>query len=452
MKILSMYKILFPLLLIISDLTGQQYAIKFIPGKFEAIKQRAAEEDKLIFMDVYTTWCGPCKRMDNEVFNVPEIGDYFNEHFISYKVDAEHGEGIAISRIYKIGAYPSLLFLNSEGEVVYTIRGFRPYEPFLDEVKSIIDPSHEPTLAQRYAEDKAYRKELEAKRKEDLQFIRTRLKNPKLDALHKEVESGNAEPAVIADYLLERKILGVWDSTLWSQYWQEEYFEESSSSSDIYVLESLQLTSIENQTFDQYISYMDTCQSMTPRNENILLGQLRKIVDTEMQFAMANGLKDRAPEVFSASRRILDLQDLPEKEKNEKLITTKFDFYRGVNDVELYYSLHDSIWNVLGEHTIGSDSTSAQEWVLWNTDIILGFEELNPPVSQWQELSNRAEKLVEIYRHPNTFAALMLCQHRLNKSNEAMHTMRNGMIYGKKNDVDTEVLFKLFSRIKKSPQ
>ncbi len=83
----------------------------------EAI-DRAASEDKLVFIDFYTTWCLPCKLMDEDVFTDPAFGRYMNERFVSLKVDAERGNGVNLAALYEVQAYPTLLFVDTRGRVV----------------------------------------------------------------------------------------------------------------------------------------------------------------------------------------------------------------------------------------------------------------------------------------------------------------------------------------------
>ena len=68
----------------------------------------------LVFVDCYTTWCGPCKMMTEEVFPQKEAGDFFNAHFVNVKFDMEKGEGKELSKQFKIRAYPTFLLLNPE--------------------------------------------------------------------------------------------------------------------------------------------------------------------------------------------------------------------------------------------------------------------------------------------------------------------------------------------------
>ena len=83
-------------------------------------------------MDAYTTWCGPCKRMAAEVFTEPEVGRFYNENFINVKIDMEKGEGIELARQYDVYAYPTLLFINGEGELVHRGLGYQDFVQFYE--------------------------------------------------------------------------------------------------------------------------------------------------------------------------------------------------------------------------------------------------------------------------------------------------------------------------------
>ncbi|WP_303223941.1 thioredoxin family protein, partial [Butyricimonas faecihominis] len=73
----------------------------------------AKSEKKLVFIDCYTSWCGPCKIMAKEVLPQKEVGDFLNERFVCVKYDMEEGEGPEIAKRYKVDAYPTFLLLNA---------------------------------------------------------------------------------------------------------------------------------------------------------------------------------------------------------------------------------------------------------------------------------------------------------------------------------------------------
>lgn len=105
--------------------------IVFFEGTLAEAQEKATKERKLIFMDAYTTWCGPCKQMSRNVFTATEVGDFFNKHFINIKVDMEKGEGPRLAGRYRVNSYPTLLFLDEKGEVVHAAKGSRPVDEFL---------------------------------------------------------------------------------------------------------------------------------------------------------------------------------------------------------------------------------------------------------------------------------------------------------------------------------
>lgn len=100
------------------------YAIDFMSTDVlgEAIA-RAEAEDKLIFIDFYTSWCLPCKLMDEDVFTDEELGRFMNERFVSLKVDAEAGNGVNLASLYNVQAYPTLVFLDRRGRVLAQKQG-----------------------------------------------------------------------------------------------------------------------------------------------------------------------------------------------------------------------------------------------------------------------------------------------------------------------------------------
>lgn len=107
------------ILMAIATLCVNAQGIIFEKGTFKEALKKAEKENKLVFIDFYTVWCGPCKRLDKEVFTQKDIGDFYNAHFINFKVDAEKGEGIKLKKKYGIKSYPTLIFVNSKGELIH---------------------------------------------------------------------------------------------------------------------------------------------------------------------------------------------------------------------------------------------------------------------------------------------------------------------------------------------
>jgi thiol-disulfide isomerase/thioredoxin len=97
--------------------------IVFEHGPWKEILAKASRENKLVFLDAYASWCGPCKWMSANAFMDPEVSTFFNAHFVNAKIDMEKGEGPELSSQFAVGAYPTLIFVNSAGKAVQTAVG-----------------------------------------------------------------------------------------------------------------------------------------------------------------------------------------------------------------------------------------------------------------------------------------------------------------------------------------
>ncbi len=115
------------------NILAQDREIEFRDLTFSEALTAADEENKPIFMDCYTTWCGPCKWMAANIFTENEIADFYNENFVCVKFDMEKGEGIELAKEFKIRAYPTLLFVDANRELVMKQIGApRDPEPYIN--------------------------------------------------------------------------------------------------------------------------------------------------------------------------------------------------------------------------------------------------------------------------------------------------------------------------------
>lgn len=119
----------------------EDYGIKFEKGSFNDALNLAKKENKLVFMDCYTYWCGPCRMMASSIFTRKDVGDFFNERFVSIKVDMEKGEGVELAKKYGVKAYPTMLILDTEGNIIYKIVGACDAKKLIETVRDHSDPS-----------------------------------------------------------------------------------------------------------------------------------------------------------------------------------------------------------------------------------------------------------------------------------------------------------------------
>lgn len=96
------------------------------PEEWNTAFERAKSENKLVFADAYTNWCGYCHKLDKEVYTNEKVISYFNDSFINLKFDAESAFGSQLAKRYQVEGYPTLLFLSQSKEVLELIGGFVP--------------------------------------------------------------------------------------------------------------------------------------------------------------------------------------------------------------------------------------------------------------------------------------------------------------------------------------
>ena len=154
-----MKKIIPFLFLLISTMLFSQDGIKFGKQSFAQTLEQAKKENKLIFLDAFASWCGPCKLLDKNVFPKKEVGDYFNANFLNLHIDMEKGEGIEIAKKYSIYSYPTLLFIDGDGKVVYKAAGYMSPQELISIAKEAVNPEN--TLENKIAKFEAGEKDPE---------------------------------------------------------------------------------------------------------------------------------------------------------------------------------------------------------------------------------------------------------------------------------------------------
>ncbi|WP_158561188.1 thioredoxin family protein [Emticicia sp. C21] len=229
--------------------------IRFTEGTWAQILTEARTQNKLIFVDIYTTWCGPCKVMDKNVFTNTEVGEKFNTSFINYKIDAEQGEGIDLKKKYAITGFPTYLFVNQEGELVYKSIGSMPAKKFLSEAdKALQAGNHYKSTA----------------------------------ALEEDFKSGRRDAKFLYEFLERKKLNGEQNDGILEEY-LKAIPESAQKTEKVLMIISENIGSIDSKAFDILRNSLDRFMNMTPEQQKFVLegiskakrGTFKKAIETK---------------------------------------------------------------------------------------------------------------------------------------------------------------------------
>lgn len=166
--------ILIGFIVLISGKIYSQNDNLFFDQSFEKALLKAKQENKFVFIDFYTVWCGSCKAYDKFVFCKPEIKSYIKSKFIALHVDAEKGEGIELRKKYQILSYPQIIIAYPDGKEIDRISGYdskfaeTPQE-FINKVNGIVDGTLTLTKLENEVRDKP--NDIQIKEKLILEYI-----------------------------------------------------------------------------------------------------------------------------------------------------------------------------------------------------------------------------------------------------------------------------------------
>jgi thioredoxin-related protein len=137
---MKFFSIVLLLLVLIAPLT-MKAQVEFIEvetlEQMQAAQKKASDGMLMLFVDVYATWCGPCKMMDSEVYTNPAVTDYMNTHYLSVRMDGESDFGRIYASEQALEGYPSMFIFSDDGERVSKIVGYTAAEELVTDLRSI---------------------------------------------------------------------------------------------------------------------------------------------------------------------------------------------------------------------------------------------------------------------------------------------------------------------------
>lgn len=133
---------------VVINASAQDEGVKFETGTLSDAIKKAGKTKKQVFVDCYTSWCGPCKYMAEKIFTQKKVGDFFNENFVNIKIDMGNGEGRELAKKFSVTVYPTFLILSHSGIEVNRLVGGNKADVFIEKVRVAMNPAHTPQLLQ----------------------------------------------------------------------------------------------------------------------------------------------------------------------------------------------------------------------------------------------------------------------------------------------------------------
>lgn len=221
---------------------GDIKGISFKEGTWEQILGEAKAQQKLIFVDIYTNWCAPCKVMDKNVFTSAEVGEMFNTSFINYKIDAEKGEGPVLVKRYTITGYPNYLFVNPDGELVYRAIGSMSVKKFIAEAEKAIKAGKE--------------------------YV-------PLASMEKDFSEGRRDAGFLYDFLQRKKLNNEENALILDEY-LKAIPESAHKTEKILMIISENISTIDTKAFEILTASLKRFMNMTPGQQKFVLDGISK--------------------------------------------------------------------------------------------------------------------------------------------------------------------------------
>ncbi|MEL7122782.1 MAG: thioredoxin family protein [Bacteroidota bacterium] len=263
--------------------------IDFFEGSWNEALAEAKKQGKVIFVDAYAVWCGPCKRMSKMVFTDNEVGEFYNKNFVNVKLDMERGEGLEFRKKYPVTAFPTLFYIDYDGKVVQQIRGALQAKDFIQVGQGALGKADR---SGAYAE--AY-------------------------------EKGDRSPELVYNYIKALNQAGKPSLKITNEYLRNQ---ENLSLEDKYKIIYEGTTEADSRIFDQLIEYRSPIEAIFSKLavEEKVIGACKATVDKAIDYRSEMLLEEAIEKADNNAPELADAF----------VASSKMEYYKVVKDAESY--------------------------------------------------------------------------------------------------------------------
>jgi len=367
-------KYLFIISVLFSTINLHAKGIEFFHGTWEEALEKAEAEEKIIFVDAYAEWCGPCKRMARNVFTDSEVGGFYNQNFINLKMDMEKPENATFRKGYPVAAFPTLYFIDFTGDVVHQVKGAQSVEQFIQLGKSVVNKTDRSDF---YAE--AY-------------------------------EDGDRSPELVYNYVRALNKVGESSLKIANEYLKEQ--EDLTTPENLqFILEAT--TAVDSRIFDLLIQHRAAIEKVT--SEQVVSDRIEQAAKVTLDKAIAYESEDLLKEAQEKMKK-----HHPEQ-ANSFFLDSEMLYAKSVNDA----SRHLKAWNKYAK-TIPSENADELS-ILVNT-LISAFPKDKASLAKAEKVAKTAAANGESYSSKFTYAQVLLLN---GKEKEAKQPLTQAMYYAK---------------------
>lgn len=404
-------QILILLSLIISLSTFSQ-GIDFQQGTWKEVLKKAQELNKPVFVDIYTTWCGPCKRMSADIFPLKEVGDVYNQQFICYKIDAEKGEGILLAKKYDVKFYPTYLFINPDESLIMKAIGSMPADEFIaltDKVKAELSDTKTQT------------------------------------DWNNEYDSKKSDPAYLLAYMEKRMKLGLPNAAILDQYLSVLPASERATEK---ILEFYQIESRDIKINSLAYKNLEDNESQIVANSGNLIFSLRSYI-IDNTFRESCKMKDEN----MLKLVIAENNKLPKSANPKSEEEFYMNYYKRINDIQKYTSYANSVCSKLmmvsKDSVLKMDKRNQSKYSQSLNEVAWTHFEKVSDAKALKNAVNWSKRTVELqpdnYSYLDTYANLLF---KTGKINKAIEQQTLAISLAKKLGEDTKDLEETLQKMK----
>lgn len=386
--------------------TKTENGIHFTEAKTEedmkVLGEKSIKENKPMFIDCYTSWCGPCKWMATDIFTNDTVAEYYNKNFICVKMDMEKGVGIARSFKYNVNSYPTFLFVK-DGKVNHRASGTRPIKGFMELGKTAIDPEK------------------------------------RFDHWVKQYQAGNRDQVFIRDYIKTLNKAGL-DTKEVADWYFTTQSKQDLLNKDNYEIIVLNVNSYTDSMFDFILQNKNKYESTVGKEK------VDKMIYNIFQDASPFQYFETSPGMFEGkfndtlyNEIVTKIKQVDFERRDEVLTTLSISNYYAKKDWVKYI---EQITKYLNDYSKNDPiSFNDYAWAIYENEAITDKATLELAIT-WVK---KSIELANEYYNNDTYAALL---YKMKNKEEAIKMATKAMELGKKAGENTTSTQKMLDKIK----